>query len=144
MINLIVPYHLSINQFRMQIAINAFLFALGFMVATAVAIRPRKSRSDIVTFLNRLRYVTNGLKSGSPPGKLEKVQLLAERTPRGLEDDASGLLTRYVRDSVAFDKLRIELTEQPGMKSSRSMTWTAGSDWLSRTSKPPFWPKVLV
>ena len=58
----------------MQLAINFLLFVLGFAVATVIALRPRKGRSDLDGFFSKLRHVTNAVKQNSQWDDLEKPQ----------------------------------------------------------------------
>lgn len=76
----------------MQIGLSIIFFFVGFAVATAVALRPRKARQDLETFASRLRHVTNGLKGeGYHAGDLKQSEI----SPDVMEDGKDLLLTKY-------------------------------------------------
>ena len=50
--------------FIMQLAVNIIVFGLGFLIATLVALRPKRARTDLENFTSNLRHVTDGLMEG--------------------------------------------------------------------------------
>lgn len=76
----------------MQVALNILLFFAGFMIATLIALRPKKARQDVERLASNVRYVANGFE--------EKAQDSSKREP-GLESndryipaDGSNLLSK--------------------------------------------------
>lgn len=75
----------------MQLAVNLLIFFLGFSVATVIAVRPRKGRSDLNGFFSKLRHVTNAVKQNSQWDDLEKPQ---PGDTVNVKNTAADLLTR--------------------------------------------------
>lgn len=75
----------------MQLAINIFIFILGFSIAGVVRFRPKETRAALDDLLRKLRHVTNAF-APNGPNKLEPVIEKQRLVPA----EGGHLLTMYV------------------------------------------------
>jgi hypothetical protein len=76
----------------MQLAINAIIFVLAFVVVA----KPLQFRKAISQFIKKLRFVTDGFKLGTFVSELEKAALLPDDVDETRPFSHAELLTRFV------------------------------------------------
>jgi hypothetical protein len=76
----------------MQIAVNAVMFVIVFVVVT----KPMQIRKAINQFIRKLRFVTNGFKLKTPTSEREEAALLPDDVDEIRLFSHSELLTRFV------------------------------------------------